>query len=1370
MHKILIIVCFFLFSFSKAQIGIGTTTPNPSSVLDISSNNKGLLIPRMTETEKNSISSPANGLLIYQTDGVTGFYYYDGSIWKIIDGSGDNLGNHLATQNIQLNGNWLSGDGDNEGIYVNNLGQVGVGTNNPSLPFHILNMTTGSLTSNISSARIDRRTTSGSPGIGFSTSLVFGLDNSAASLVDASSIQSTWTNAASGNEFGEMSFLVKTSSGLQTRAKVHSNGVALGPNAGSVFMNAVTIVAPATGSPMLSSFDLVNVPYLKVNKGGNPNSIAAANSNFTGYALNSFDGSVNISATNPSNSINNATTLYINGAPTGTGNMTIINRYGLWSTAGIRTDGNSLISNGSELRFGEPGGNEYTAFKAGVQSANITYTLPTTSPIAGQVLTASASPTDLIWQSINQENTTASNGLYLSGSDVRLGGNLIENTTINNNTFALNIAGSTNTTTFAPNGKVGIGFSTPNYLFQVNDANNIESNFQLTAGTATGTAFTDGLIIATNSTNSYIVNRENTPLFLGSNSINSVAIIDGKVGITNTNPVTNVHLGAIPAGGELAGTNEIPLAQASQVLVTSKNHNGGTTPSGPETVFMLHRAGVPFQSFSQMAAFRMKRYSSLSNASFTQLDISLTNGINDGVLTDVMTLRANGNVGIGNISPNAPLQFSNTITNRKIVLFEAANNDHEFSGLGINSGLLRYQVPSTLNEHAFYAAINPTSSQVLFRILGNGRVRVPQTSILDFDNGIGNRRLVLYEAANNDHQFNGMGINAGVLRFQAASTTNDHVFYAATSATNSNEIMRIKGSGNVELTGQIKISGGSPGLNKVLTSDASGLGSWQTMASLDATTASNGLTKSGVDIQLGGTLSNNTSIFSGGNSFSFLGNSSTTSNYNISNSSNVTGSNALVVSHTGTAQGATSIIVQNTNTNSNNSISNFGINISTTGVLTGLFTSNYGLNANANRAKFNYAVYGAATENSGDLNAGISGLAYIGPSGSVGVIAQITNTSSFYNPGGNHAIYADAQNVGNAGVFLNGRVGIGTTSPGAIFHVFTNDTAVSHLKGGNGFIHLATGQYANLILSRSWDNLNPRDLHLGGTSNLESGIVIKASTGRVGIGTNEPGDNQLQVKRNNSYFGPNYSSILGYRFGGGVAGNGGTGWSESTIDAAVKGSSFYGNNYTAAVAGFNYLDYNNSTGILSADYGGNYAAKLTFRDGAGNIFAGHFTGNVTVTGTLAKGGGTFKIDHPLDPENKYLYHSFVESPDMMNIYNGNITTDQNGFAIVTLPDYFTALNKDFRYQLTVVSNDFAQAIISEKIQNNQFKIRTDKPNIEVSWQVTGIRKDPWANQNRVTPEVDKEPEFKGKYLHPEAYGKPNQMGIYNSHTELAPKK
>lgn len=177
---------------------------------------------------------------------------------------------------------------------------------------------------------------------------------------------------------------------------------------------------------------------------------------------------------------------------------------------------------------------------------------------------------------------------------------------------------------------------------------------------------------------------------------------------------------------------------------------------------------------------------------------------------------------------------------------------------------------------------------------------------------------------------------------------------------------------------------------------------------------------------------------------------------------------------------------------------------------------------------------------------------------------------------------------------------------------------------------------------------------------------------------------------------------------------------------------------------------NSNTGTKYGIYG--------YASGTGTNYAGYFAGNVTVTGTLSKGGGTFKIDHPLDPENKYLYHSFVESPDMMNIYNGNITTDANGEAKVTLPAYFDALNKDFRYQLTTIGKK-ADAWIAEELVGNSFRIATDQPNTKVSWQVTGVRQDAFANANRVVAEVDKKGEEKGKYLHPEAFGKAASMGI-----------
>ena len=176
--------------------------------------------------------------------------------------------------------------------------------------------------------------------------------------------------------------------------------------------------------------------------------------------------------------------------------------------------------------------------------------------------------------------------------------------------------------------------------------------------------------------------------------------------------------------------------------------------------------------------------------------------------------------------------------------------------------------------------------------------------------------------------------------------------------------------------------------------------------------------------------------------------------------------------------------------------------------------------------------------------------------------------------------------------------------------------------------------------------------------------------------------------------------------------------------------------------------FNDNYGIKSVN-NANYGIYSAFN----GLFDGYFEGDVQINGSINKGSGAFKIDHPLDPENKYLYHSFVESPDMMNIYNGNVVTDNLGLATITMPEWFDILNRDFRYQLTVIGT-FAQAIVKDKMDENHFVIQTNLPNVEVSWQVTGIRQDPYAEDNRIQVEVEKEKKYKGFYMHHESYRQP----------------
>jgi hypothetical protein len=163
-------------------------------------------------------------------------------------------------------------------------------------------------------------------------------------------------------------------------------------------------------------------------------------------------------------------------------------------------------------------------------------------------------------------------------------------------------------------------------------------------------------------------------------------------------------------------------------------------------------------------------------------------------------------------------------------------------------------------------------------------------------------------------------------------------------------------------------------------------------------------------------------------------------------------------------------------------------------------------------------------------------------------------------------------------------------------------------------------------------------------------------------------------------------------------------------------------------------------------------------------YAGNFLGKVNVSDTVyavnlqVSGTKNFRIDHPLDPANKYLLHASIESSEVKNLYDGVVEFDQNGQAVVSLPGWFEILNRDFRYQLTCIGG-YAQVYVAEEIANNRFKIAGGKPGMKVSWQVTGNRQDPFIKANPMQVEEAKPEIERGFYLHPELYGEPEERGI-----------
>ena len=309
----------------------------------------------------------------------------------------------------------------------------------------------------------------------------------------------------------------------------------------------------------------------------------------------------------------------------------------------------------------------------------------------------------------------------------------------------------------------------------------------------------------------------------------------------------------------------------------------------------------------------------------------------------------------------------------------------------------------------------------------------------------------------------------------------------------------------------------------------------------------------------------------------------------------------------------------------------------------------------------------------------------------------------------------------------NGRLGIGTGSPTGRLHVVTDDLFAGYFDSDRPtyLTHVVHSEYS-------------------GTGNYDATAVYGLSRPASGYGIG-------------AMFEGGYIGLQAYGNAGGYSGSAYGIFSEATGTSGIRyGVMGYASSLTIGSVAYGLFGQANSAYE-------NYGIYATAPSGEIR-YAGYFAGNVNVTGTLSKAGGSFKIDHPLDPENKYLYHSFVESPDMKNIYDGVVVLDRDGEAWIELPEWFGALNMDFRYQLTCIGG-YAPVYIAEEISNSRFKIAGGTPELKVSWQVTGIRQDAYAQKNRIPVEELKRPDEQGKYLHPSAFGQPEERGVDYIHKQ-----
>jgi hypothetical protein len=433
-----------------------------------------------------------------------------------------------------------------------------------------------------------------------------------------------------------------------------------------------------------------------------------------------------------------------------------------------------------------------------------------------------------------------------------------------------------------------------------------------------------------------------------------------------------------------------------------------------------------------------------------------------------------------------------------------------------------------------------------------------------------------------------------------------------------------------------------------------------------------------------------------GSTFGVLGESGSTSGQGVQGFATATSGNTVGV--TGFAQSPAGYGV-------------YGVNTATTGNIAGVYgsaasTSGTGVEGNSTATTgTTYGVTGTAASTTG---IGVYGYEASTTGPTIGVLGQTVSTGGF-------GVGVEGLSSSWVGVF--GQVhGSSERSPGNGAAVWGDSGAGAGLPYAPGVAGTAADNVAGFfvngsVTSSTLDVINDTadsggEVFAGEIPFVSNGPSVLAIIGDPGCGA---GDNRMAIQLSQG----GMSNCDNY-----------------TLTAGNNGETYLNANVNETV----HLRVNNVDALVASGSG------------------------VNVVGTLSKGGGSFKIDHPLDPGNKYLYHSFVESPDMKNIYDGTITTDSAGLATITLPDWFESLNRDFRYQLTVIGQ-FAQAIVASKVANNQFRIQTDKPNVEVSWQVTGIRQDAFANANRIPVEVEKAPADRGRYLYPEAIGQPAALRI-----------
>lgn len=347
------------------------------------------------------------------------------------------------------------------------------------------------------------------------------------------------------------------------------------------------------------------------------------------------------------------------------------------------------------------------------------------------------------------------------------------------------------------------------------------------------------------------------------------------------------------------------------------------------------------------------------------------------------------------------------------------------------------------------------------------------------------------------------------------------------------------------------------------------------------------------------------------------------------------------------------------------------------------------------------------------------------------------------------------------GTFRAGQVFVQQGSTATIPVVGNNNAATGNTHGGSFSVASPTGtairgtatSMTGSAVGVFGDARSVNGIGVHGKTNGGIGVFATANTGVAVSGTSNEGNALVGLTNSGvAVLGineaPDVPAILGVNKATTGQAAGGSFGTTSTAGQAVRAVATRTTGFAKGVFGESKSKINGE-GVhgLAASSGAGFGVHG--QCASANGFGVFCEGNQAATGTKS-----FIIDHPLDPENRYLKHYCAEGSEPRNVYMGHITTDAQGYAWVTLPDYYDSINVNPEYQLTVLdgSEDFVLAKVTKKVAGHRFQIRTSKPRVEVSWRIDAVRNDRWLQQNGYSAEPTKPQVFRGTYLNPELYG------------------